>query len=885
MRIHRISLKDFRGLEPVEVEFNADGITIVEGRNEIGKTSIADAFMLLLDARDTANTKQVRAVQPIGRDVGPYAEAELTVGPYRLVYRKRWIRQRMTELDMRAPAREQLTGEAAHNRVLEILDVETDPTLFRALRYEQGVAINQAALADAPGLAAALDAAAGGSDSAVGPGSDVLLGRVEQERSRYFTDKGAVTKSRKDRGTTLEELREEVAAAQDRIRKLDETAERQRMIEIELLDLNTQTPGLDEQVAQQRQVVEAVESMEHRVEVARYANEQAEAALREAEGAKDRRQGLIEAAADTAEALASLESDVAKAEPGLREARDAVTEAERIHNETSAALLAAEQEADRQRQTVAFFTTQLERDQFRERQERVTAADETIKSAEQFLAGCSVDDNLLSEIERAGEQLAVAQGRADTGMPHVSVDALQPVRVTINDDVRNASPGATIEELVSDEVQITIGDVARVTVSPPEAAGDAADALLQAERRLAELLKSGGVTSQKEAHDVARERSRQETERNAAVQRRQDALFDLEPAELAAKLGRAEERLAALEGEHDSSATAADSFDDARLLAENADAKARDARTLDGNQQTTLEAARAALRVLDERAIEQRTRLESARTAAAESARTLEEDRRTSPDADVEKAVEEARAQATGTLEELTAAEKKLAESDPETARAVLENAEKLQSDIRERIRAFEIESAETRKHLELEGHEGLADRLADASASLEDLQREVDSEDRRAASVERLHRVLSERREFAQRTYVRPFSEKVNSYARILYGADVHVDVDHQTLQIVSRTLNGTPVPFEWLSGGAREQLAVIARLACGALVSPATDGEPGGVPVLIDDALGYSDPDRLAKLGAALGLAGRDCQVIVLTCEPGRHRGIGGAKVVSLG
>ncbi len=793
----------------------------------------------------------------------------------------------MTELDIAAPTREQLTGEAAHNRMVEILDAETDPTLFRALRYEQGVAINQAAFADAPSLAAALDAAAGGSDSAVGPGSDVLLGKVERERSRYFTDKGAVTKSRKDGATRLEKLREEVAAAQDRIRKLDETAERQRMIEIELLDLNAQTPGLDEQVAQQRQVVEAVESMEHRLEVARYANEQAEAALRETEGARDRRQGMIGTAADTAEALANLESDVAKAEPGLREAKDAVTEAERIHNETSATLLAAEQEADRQRQTVAFFTTQLERNQFRERQERVTAADESIESAEQFLAGCSLDDDLLDEIDRTAGQLAVAQGRAETGMPHVSVEALQSISVTINGDTRDASPGTTIEQPVPDEVQITIGEVARVTVSPPETAGDAAEALLLAERGLAELLKSGGVTSQKEAHDVARERSRQETERNAAVQRRQDALFDLEPAELAAKLGRAEERLAALESEQDSSATAAGSFDEARLLAENADAKARDARTLNGRQQTALEAARAAVGVLEERAIEQRTRLEGARTAAAESARALEVDRRASPDADVERAVEEARVQAAGTLEELTVAEEKLAESDPETARALLENAEKLQSGIGERIRGLEIESAETRKHLELEGHEGLADRLADASASLEDLQRDVDSEDRRAAAVERLHRVLSERREVAQRTYVGPFSEKVNAYARILYGVDVHVDVDHQKLEIVSRTLNGTLVPFEWLSGGAREQLAVIARLACGALVSPpATDGEPGGVPVLIDDALGYSDPDRLvAKLGAALGLAGRDCQVIVLTCEPGRYRGIGGAKVVSLG
>ena len=141
-------------------------------------------------------------------------------------------------------------------------------------------------------------------------------------------------------------------------------------------------------------------------------------------------------------------------------------------------------------------------------------------------------------------------------------------------------------------------------------------------------------------------------------------------------------------------------------------------------------------------------------------------------------------------------------------------------------------------------------------------------------------------RREQAQRVYVGPYREKVNAYARILYGTTVDVAIDHVSLEIVSRTLNNTTVPFASLSGGAREQLCVLARLACGALVSPATDdGRPGGVPVIIDDALGYSDPDRLEKLGAALGLAGRDCQVIVLTCEPGRYRGVGGATVVSLG
>jgi hypothetical protein len=54
--------------------------------------------------------------------------------------------------------------------------------------------------------------------------------------------------------------------------------------------------------------------------------------------------------------------------------------------------------------------------------------------------------------------------------------------------------------------------------------------------------------------------------------------------------------------------------------------------------------------------------------------------------------------------------------------------------------------------------------------------------------------------------------------------------------------------------------------------------------VPVVIDDALGYSDPDRLERLGAVLAEAGRDAQVLVLTCVPERYRAVGTAKAVRL-
>ncbi len=886
MRIQRISLRDFRGVDTLDVEFDPSGVTIVEGRNEIGKTSIADAFMLLLDSKDSSGSRPIKDVQPIGRDVGPFIEAELTVGAHRLVYRKRWLRDKKTELDIAGPQPEQLAGEAAHDRMLEILQSETDPTLFRALRYQQGVAISQAAVAQAPSLAAALDAAAGGTGTVGVAGPDTLLDRVEQERLRYFTDKGAIPAARKSKAAQLDELHGEVLAAEEGIRNLEDAAERQHRIESELIDLKEQVPVVSEQIDERLRTVEAIEEVERRVERARHEHEQAQSALREAITARETRKGLIETSASASKTLATLEADIAATAPGLAAAEAAVAEAEKAHASANTAVESTEREAAGRQGIVELFKLRLERDQFRGRHERVVAADETLMIAERFLAGCVVDEPLLGEIDDAAEKLAVAKGRAEADKPRLVLEALQPVHITVNGEGRDAVPGTPIETIVSAEVEATIGDVARVVVSRPGTAGDAEDELAQAERRFEELLRAAGVTSQGAAREVVRERSRQETERDNATQRRADALNDLEPAQLAAKLGRAQERLGTLEVEHDASTATVASFDDARDLAHEADAQVRDARSLEADCQTTLTAAQSALRVLEDKGIEQRTRLEGAATEAKRSADELEEHRAVASDNGVEKTVKEAEARVAAAAGASDAVEKELAAGDPNTARAMLENTQKLQTRLLADINAREIESAETRMQLELGGHEGLSDRLAEAQAKREDLQRDVDSEDRRAAAVERLHAILSEKKEHAQQTYVGPFREKVNAYARILFGPEVDVAIDHRDFAISSRTLNGITVPFDRLSSGAREQLAVLSRLACGALVSPpAADGTPGGVPVIIDDALGYSDPDRLEKLGAALGVAGKDCQVIVLTCEPGRYRGVGGAKVVSLG
>ncbi len=125
---------------------------------------------------------------------------------------------------------------------------------------------------------------------------------------------------------------------------------------------------------------------------------------------------------------------------------------------------------------------------------------------------------------------------------------------------------------------------------------------------------------------------------------------------------------------------------------------------------------------------------------------------------------------------------------------------------------------------------------------------------------------------------YVDPFRNQVERLGRIVFGDTFEVEIDSQ-LRICSRTLSGRTVPYESLSGGAKEQLGIVARLAGAALVA-----KEDSVPVVIDDALGFTDPDRLVKMGAVFDAVGGDGQVIVLTCSPQRYESVGAAHHIEL-
>ena len=161
MRLHRVRLKNYRGVDNCAIEFPATGITVVEGDNEVGKTCIPEAVRLILTELDTSNKKAVKAIRPVHRDVGPEVEVEISSGGYQFTYLKRWHRQSETTLEVTAPRQEQLTGREAHERVEAILEETLDRHLWKALTVEQGAEPGLPKLG-VPSLGQALDLAAGG---------------------------------------------------------------------------------------------------------------------------------------------------------------------------------------------------------------------------------------------------------------------------------------------------------------------------------------------------------------------------------------------------------------------------------------------------------------------------------------------------------------------------------------------------------------------------------------------------------------------------------------------------------------------------------------------------------------------------------------------------
>ncbi len=224
------------------------------------------------------------------------------------------------------------------------------------------------------------------------------------------------------------------------------------------------------------------------------------------------------------------------------------------------------------------------------------------------------------------------------------------------------------------------------------------------------------------------------------------------------------------------------------------------------------------------------------------------------------------------------AAQEALSGEDAETLRILLDNASAGLDEATEAISRARDDVAGTKALLDDRAAEGIYDQLVSARAELEAQRSEVERTERRAAAAALLHDVVHRQRDDAHLAYLEPFRRHIQRLGRVIFGHDFDVEIGPD-LRIEARILDGRRVPFDHLSGGAKEQLALLGRLATAQLVDPAE-----GAPLILDDALGFTDPDRLHALSAVLNDVGGQAQIVLLTCQPSRYATLGRARRVRL-
>ncbi|WP_194917046.1 AAA family ATPase [Catenulispora rubra] len=919
MRLLRIRLTDFRGVADRELTFAEHGVTVVEGPNESGKSSTIEAFGLLLDELDSSRKEAVRAVKPRHSDASPEVEAEFRVGGYHVVYRKRWLRP-LTELRVLAPSPETLTGREAHERVLAMLNQATDYDLFKALRVLQDKPFDVDRIAGSASLRAALDAAAGGA-SGLGDGSeDTLVQRVEKEFARYFTAKNRQPtgeyRTKQDAAATATAEAAELAAT---LARVEADTERHG-------DLTARLTDLQQRLLTDRGDVEKFGQRAKHVETLRARRDGADAlvdrASRDAElaaGAWEARQALVQSVSDYQGELTALDKHIAahtelRAEADTR--RNGALAMHRTADETHRQALRRYQEADAD---YRWMRDAYELERVRADRESLAESDREVELAAAETAATEIDDRAVDAIDKADRSVRDARTAIEVAAATVRVERLGSAVVTVSaadalaavpearsgegeslaqvpearaavtqhaatpTSVALEDPGADpLVRRITDHLVIEAEGILRVTLAPGASERELRAELDTAESSLATLCLQTGVRDLASA----RVRLQRHVEARAALAAAESARKKLskDPAALADEQARLEARIADHLDRRDPSALPPVDRDEADTVAElrRAESEETAANLARASDALRLAEARANELAADAQKLAGRAehlaaeheaagaRLAQARLAAADPA--VEE-----RDADAAKAL-------TTAVQDRAAHEAAYREAEPEQVELLLRNA-------RDVVARTESEIKDTREALQhLAGRldavgDDLADRHREAEARREAAERDLASVTARAEAAQLLHETLLRRRDEATRAYQGPFKEQVERFGRLVFGASFGVTVDAD-LRIASRTLDGRTDPYAELSTGAREAVAMCARLACAALVGP-----DGGVPVIIDDALGAADPGRRRMLGALLNHAGsagstsEPTQIIIFTCDPDRYRAVGSAQVRSLG
>lgn len=858
MKLRSITLENVRRfIAPVRIDGIADGVNVLSAPNEFGKSTVFDALRALFFVPHGSTKKEIKLLRPHAGG-SPKVSVEVETAEGRFVISKTWFGKseaKVTRGDVLIAQADE--AEAWISRLLGGGDGGPSGLLWvrqGLLGLSDGEKGEQTAALEArrdllSSVTGEVEAMTGGRRM------DAALAQCKKELFVFASEK---TGKPKANGPWLEALKEVEALTGDR--------------ELLAKQVGLLQSALDERNRHRRELAEleapdAAAERKARLEAAKVAFQAAETHAGKVQAAEqaaqtatlvaDRARQELQTFRDVVQARSKAKAADQEASDQLEMAAQILAETERTLADATKAHDLAEEERRQADALVGRVQAKSTRDRRAELEERLTKAQSTREKVEAAKASSSIgpDEKDMERLRGLNSALVTARALRDSTATRVTM------RYASGHDGSVAHEGKVLADgkalTIHADTVLVLDGLGDLTVHPgagPEGIGD----VCQAEADLAEALKAHDVTSLEEA---AR-----------AHQARQDAkalLTQLE-AELQAHAPKGiedlQKQLAALPQAAEEDVGDLPSFDEAQAAL---NAKSG----IVGERRAKMEVARD---LRDDARTKHTTALVRQEEAARQLTSAIEAMERLPQTDEAELASQSAAADEKLRKAEADLTDARSAAPDIDAAKAALKRAQSIEDAARTRIGELRPAIAALDERIRGSAGEAVEERLQETVDKLEAAEARLARIAREVKVLERLQAALEGARSEARDRYFEPIAGELRPLLHLLWP-DAELNWADDTLLPQSLIRNGQEETVDILSGGTQEQIALLVRLAFARLLSK--DGRHA--PVILDDALVFTDDDRIERMFDALHRQAGDLQIVVLSCRQRAFRDLGGTTL----
>jgi len=871
MKLRSLTLSNVRKFagQTATISGIGDGVSVVSEANEFGKSTFFDALHALFFLKYGAATREVKSLQPrAGGPVRISAQIELPSGLFTL--EKSFLSQK------RASVRDA-------GGTLVALDDEAERWIAQLMG--SGIEGPAGLLWVRQGITSLEPAGSMGADktekerllgarrdllSSVAGEIDMVTGgrrmdRVIEAAVQALARLATPTGKPYAKGP-WHEAQQEAQTQTARLEELDRTCRALSEALVQRREVSVRLDALQTAPARAA-LAAALEKAQHSYAAAqahadKLAQARDQAALRQLE--RDSVQARLDAliGAELGYGLAQTARQNAQAEHALAarqaQAADALTDgAQAVLTQATTALAAAQAAKDAVQQDALRRNAVEKHTQLQARMAQVARKRAELEAANATLATLPVTAQALDRIEtaQAAHQRAQAEVASGGVQMHLSYEGANKV------SAEGKSLGAGMHAVVQRQV-FDLEGIGRMILDPGDAAADLA-AVTAAQTRLRAALDAVGMSD----IGAARQAATQRHEAAAQIALLKSVLDTLAPEgveAVQAAEAKARADLAAVQ-----TTPAIPPVDPAQAIqnleaAQNAEREAR-------AQYDRSRDARDATRAAQARAQALRDAAEGGyQTAVAAYG---------SPDSFEPRKAEAARACSLADVaaQDARTAAQTLAAQAPDLAiaQADLSRATSAADYARDEQARLTARLADLGATIRARAEDGVEEKRDEAAGAAQAATGRAERFAHEAAGLMLLVEALRAKRGAAQEAYFGPVQQELAPLLALLH-ADAALSFDPASMLPQGLARGGADEPVEMLSGGTQEQIAILTRLAFARLF--ARQGKP--MPIILDDALVYSDDTRITAMFTALHRVAADQQVIVFSCRQMAFANLGGTR-----